>query len=361
MKLRIDETIRKYRKSMGLTQEQLAEAMGVTIGAVSKWESGLSNPDIKMLPVLADFFGISVDVLLDYRLQVRNAELASEKIRELSVAKRFEEGQTEADRALSRFPNSFDVVYQSAKLFYRKALEKGCHAEAKKALELYERACALISQNTDESISELSIQQSIGDVYYLMGDKERALNHFKKNNFQGVNNAMIGFVLAQMDRYTEALPYLSESLLEGVLKLFRTAIGLANCYGNEDPEGKNSAIELLLWIHSVLQGLKETGKSSYFNKIDAILFSGCAQLAAETDNEIKTEEYLRQALKAAKTFDATPEYDTAGIRFYRGKTQSIGDDFGETAMQGVEKTLSAYEHIEPILMKIWRKILHEET
>ncbi len=43
MVIKIGENIRKYRKELSLTQEQLAEAVGVTIGAVSKWESGVSH------------------------------------------------------------------------------------------------------------------------------------------------------------------------------------------------------------------------------------------------------------------------------------------------------------------------------
>jgi DNA-binding XRE family transcriptional regulator len=39
MQLKLNENIKKYRKSMNLTQEELAEAFGVTVGAVSKWES----------------------------------------------------------------------------------------------------------------------------------------------------------------------------------------------------------------------------------------------------------------------------------------------------------------------------------
>ena len=42
MKILLAENIRFFRKASGLTQEQLAEAMGVTVGAVSKWESGVS-------------------------------------------------------------------------------------------------------------------------------------------------------------------------------------------------------------------------------------------------------------------------------------------------------------------------------
>lgn len=60
----LGERIKYYRKRLGLTQEQLAERMGVSAQAVSKWENGLSCPDISILPNLADVFGISMDELL---------------------------------------------------------------------------------------------------------------------------------------------------------------------------------------------------------------------------------------------------------------------------------------------------------
>ena len=50
----IGEQIRKYRIEAGLTQEKLAEALGVTVGAVSKWENGNNTPDIVMLGILAE-------------------------------------------------------------------------------------------------------------------------------------------------------------------------------------------------------------------------------------------------------------------------------------------------------------------
>ncbi|MBC7766187.1 MAG: helix-turn-helix transcriptional regulator [Hyphomonadaceae bacterium] len=52
------------RKRKGITQDQLAEHVGVSCQAVSKWENDLSCPDISLLPQLADYFNISVDALL---------------------------------------------------------------------------------------------------------------------------------------------------------------------------------------------------------------------------------------------------------------------------------------------------------
>ena len=56
--------IAAHRKRLGLTQDALAEQLGITAQAVSKWENDLSCPDISMLPRLAEIFGITVDALL---------------------------------------------------------------------------------------------------------------------------------------------------------------------------------------------------------------------------------------------------------------------------------------------------------
>ena len=53
-----------YRKKLSLTQEELAEKCSVTPQAVSKWENDISAPDIGLIPVLAQLFGISCDELL---------------------------------------------------------------------------------------------------------------------------------------------------------------------------------------------------------------------------------------------------------------------------------------------------------
>lgn len=59
----IGSTIANLRKEKNMTQEALANALGVTNQAVSKWESDQSRPDIAFLPTIADLFGVSIDHL----------------------------------------------------------------------------------------------------------------------------------------------------------------------------------------------------------------------------------------------------------------------------------------------------------
>lgn len=57
-------TLKELRKKRGLTQEQLAEYLGISSQAVSKWENNISYPDVSLLPVLANYFQVSTDELL---------------------------------------------------------------------------------------------------------------------------------------------------------------------------------------------------------------------------------------------------------------------------------------------------------
>jgi len=70
----LGQVISAHRRALGVTQEELAAYVGVTKASVSKWETGLSYPDITLLPVLAAYFDISIDALLGYSPQLTEAE-----------------------------------------------------------------------------------------------------------------------------------------------------------------------------------------------------------------------------------------------------------------------------------------------
>lgn len=61
--MKIGENIRALRLQKGLTQEQVAQQLGVTYQAVSKWENGTNTPDIGLLPEIAKLFGVTIDAL----------------------------------------------------------------------------------------------------------------------------------------------------------------------------------------------------------------------------------------------------------------------------------------------------------
>ena len=97
MAFALSEHIRSLRKARGLTQEQLAEALGVTAGAVYKWESRLSLPELPMLVQLADFFDTSVDALIGYTIKDNRRDATLTRLMDLRHAKDLR-GVDEAER-----------------------------------------------------------------------------------------------------------------------------------------------------------------------------------------------------------------------------------------------------------------------
>ena len=66
MQLNLGQKIRELRQRDGRTQETLAEAIGVTPQAVSRWEANGGYPDMEMIPSIAHYFGVSIDELFGY-------------------------------------------------------------------------------------------------------------------------------------------------------------------------------------------------------------------------------------------------------------------------------------------------------
>lgn len=66
----IGQTIKQLRRARCVTQEELAGALHVSYQAVSKWENDTAQPDIMMMPALAAYFGVTIDELFGYKLEV---------------------------------------------------------------------------------------------------------------------------------------------------------------------------------------------------------------------------------------------------------------------------------------------------
>ena len=64
MNITLGTKIRELRKARNLSQETLAQILGVSFQAVSKWENGTTMPDVMMIPAIASFFNVSTDGLV---------------------------------------------------------------------------------------------------------------------------------------------------------------------------------------------------------------------------------------------------------------------------------------------------------
>ncbi len=332
MENHVADQIRFYRRQEGLTQEQLAEAMGVSVAAVSKWEQGQSLPEIPMLMELADFFDLSVDALLGYRLRSNDRKNVSERLKVLRREDRYDEGLAEAEKALQKFPNTFTVVYECAKLFEMAGGTRKDKALQRRALDLLTHAIRLLPQNSDPQVSEMSLRLDMANVLLDMEDWERALALFKENNACGLLDDQIGCLLALVkERREEGVPYLSMALLRAVTSLVRVCDGFANVF--EARKDMKSAIDILQWKHSVLSGLRKKGTVSELDKISAASHAALARLLYDCRDLGGANDELKTAKALGTAYDAAPSHSARNVRFYEGVEHvGIYSDFGRSAM-----------------------------
>lgn len=109
MRLSLSENIGALRRAAGMTQERLAEALGVSFAAVSKWERGAATPELGLIADMAELFDVSIDALTGFELSGGQSETVSRL--KARVHDRESGALEEAEAALRRWPNCFEIAY----------------------------------------------------------------------------------------------------------------------------------------------------------------------------------------------------------------------------------------------------------
>ena len=352
MNISLGENIRSLRKKQGLTQEQLAETLCVTTGAVYKWEAKLSIPDISLIIELADFFDVSVDVLLGYELKGRSRTEALARIKNYLLA-HDRECLSESEKALKKYPNSFDIVIAAADCYRLFGVAESSGVLLRRGIELYNRALTLFSQNTDPEISEPFIYRKIADSYLAADETERGIEILKQNNPLDVNSSSIGCALARLHRYDESIIYLSKALLSVAMDAVQIVTGYITVY--LDREKYSEAEAIINWCIALLRGLHAYGQNNPLDKVLPLLFVCLGEARLKSGDEAGAKAALLQAAEFAAEFDAAPGYDIGSIRFITPeKPLAAYDDVGETAAAGISLALGDVG--DDALTALWKKL-----
>ncbi len=109
MNLDFGENLKKLRRSRDMTQDELAEALGLSIQAISRYETQAAYPDIEMLPVIAGYFGVTVDSLLGVSGEVKERR-RGEYCMKASTEKNPEKRLEILKKWCSEFPDDWEAV-----------------------------------------------------------------------------------------------------------------------------------------------------------------------------------------------------------------------------------------------------------
>ena len=195
MNLLIGENIKRMRREQDLTQEEVAAHLGISFQAISKWERGDGFPDITMLPVLANYFRVSVDELLGM-----NEVEQSKRYKEINLTWTennqkglHEENVTLMRRTLKEFPNNDLLLVQLST-----SLEKLDGTGDEKRRNLGESIAVqeqILRYGEDCEVRSATLF-NICFAYWKIGEYDKALEMAKKlpNLYKARENALLYFL-----------------------------------------------------------------------------------------------------------------------------------------------------------------------
>ncbi|MBO4290564.1 MAG: helix-turn-helix domain-containing protein [Lachnospiraceae bacterium] len=339
MQLNLHENIKKYRREMKLTQEELADAFGVTVGAVSKWESGSTVPDILTLMELADFFNISMDVLLGYGISSKKVDDISDRLSELLNRGEYEEAISEADKALVRYPGNFKILVSCAQTYETVMAVKDSKAYRRKAVELYEASLRYIDQNTDPEYNEFTIKFLIANLK-MWENPEESLGRLKEINYMGIADTNIARIYSKMGNYDEALDRYTRTLVSILIRVMEFS---TNMYITLISTGKaksvKEAADLMDWSLAIVDSVSD-GKISYLTKVKVmmLILKSLSLSCSEEYDDMK--KCIDTAYMLAKEYDKNPSNDFSGkIKFWHAHEDyhpSLYDELGHGAEAGID-------------------------
>ena len=181
----IGDVIKKYRKKIGMTQEEMANRLGVTAPAVNKWEKGNTLPDVALLAPIARLLGITIDELLSFQDELTDEEINRflSQIQKDLEDKSFHEVFLSVKEKIEKYPNCEKLIWQVAVILDAKRMatelpDQGNYEQT--IISWYERC--LLSEN--EQICKQAAD-SLFHAFFRKEDYEKAhqyLDYFSLDN-----------------------------------------------------------------------------------------------------------------------------------------------------------------------------------
>lgn len=225
MDISIGKRIKDLRKEKHMTQERLAELIGISFQAISKWENGIALPDITLVPRLAQIFGVTTDALFAYNQK----EIRDEIEQCVNDARKYIENEHEKGRkileeALEKYPEN-DILLNNLLYFLNYSTDPD---------ETIRIANKLIDRTTDNSIRYDALR-FLAYAYQAKGDTESAVAALEQiPEIYFTKASEMAFVLSGKPKYEAAKKqkWMSfETLLQMMWKM-------AECFETENKKDK---------------------------------------------------------------------------------------------------------------------------
>lgn len=313
MQLDLGTKIRQLRHRDGRTQEILAEALGVTSQAVSRWESGGSYPDMNLIPSIANYFGVTIDELFGYnnerdsRINALVSQIQEMKWKNNGTDVNLSETIAMARNALVEFPGNERLMLCLASVLYTAGysrhgehhltdadgydiydIRRHCtYAEWKEAIPLYEKALATMEdcdfrRERVGELTQLYVNMGMHDKAHALAEAAPTIYSTRdymhicacdgKERVQAYGKAILGMVHASAALVIQAVMAAKQNMTTGEkIQAIQGAIGLFDNICMDGNYGEHNRLLARMYTQLSLYLWKDGRQDEAFEVLDQAL------------------------------------------------------------------------------------------
>lgn len=305
MKLKIGANIKTFRKTQNITQEKLAEILGVSCQSVSRWELGTCYPDMELLPMLAETFHVSVDTLLgvDDLIEQEKVKNYLTRFQDAISIGNIRECISITREGVAEYPNNFALLNKLMYALFLSGDEEGNIPEWKENMEKYDAEIVALGTRIMKYCPDQNIR--------LEATARLAFHHCEMGR-KTIGRALIETIPEQKHcRESQMWKVLEEDeLFDFFQKKLRedynntvTDIRMLTSAQHFSEQDAITATEKLFALEDLIYDGNVPQNTWYYTK----LYYETARLYARIDDEDKMYEYLKLSAKSAVAFDNRPD------------------------------------------------------
>ncbi len=343
MNIYFGENLKKLRKEKNITQETLADFLGISFQSISRWERGEAYPDIASLPSIASYFNISIDDLLGYRQDENEEKIIkyinlydNMKLKDLKLT------LDEFKKATKLFPGEFRITVRYMQLLQEGEIRTLTHEEIldRKYIKPSEEITRIYNniqkQCTDDSIRIWAKTIMISNLLWrydcISDENGKYRTHFEfLQQAEEIINSLPSIRDSRELNQLDITDYYKthKSILEELIFILHEEF-FGFCL-NQTSENRIKQYESLLNLLDLIYQDGNYGKNS-FNRLYNLGWLG--QLYQQIGNNETALKYLSQALAYAKQLDNNSEESEKAKRYY-----NYGPIYRDTSATEFMKTI----------------------
>ena len=302
----IGQNIKRLRRERDITQEGLAEFLGITAQAVSGWECDRSLPDIAQLPLLANIFGVTTDEILGVNVAAREANIDGicKAARKTDADGYTDEAIRLLRKGLLDYPNSYRIMALLAGYLYMEG-------QFDEALALNQK---VMQECTDINI-RAEVTSNLCSLYDHLGQKQKAIETAMTLPEMSRND-----LLKYLYKGSELVEFYRENTLDMFGDALFQAEQLAYCRddGGKEVYTPDEQLAILAKITAIYEILLEDGDYNFFAQFMESVSRQSARLYAGKGDAEGTLVSLRRMAEFSQKFLRYPENAAQTSMLFRG-------------------------------------------